>query len=262
MRGVVRCGLMPVGEVLQAGGWGLLAGSALLLGALAGFLLRISATVVSTVMAFGSGVLLSAVSFDLIADAHEQGGMLPTVIGAVGGAAVYTGANVILARRGARHRKRSGGQQPSEDQQSGSGTAIALGALLDGVPESVVIGTSLLGGGSVSVVTVAAVFISNVPEGLSSAAGMRKSGRSRTYVFGLWGGIALISAVAAVLGYTVLGAASPAVLAGITALAGGAILAMIADTMIPEAFERAHLLTGLVTVVGFLIAFAISQLGG
>ena len=238
----------------------MLAGSALLAGAAIGYLLRVPQKVIASVMAFGAGVLLSAVAFELIAEAHEQAGLTPTILGAVAGAVLYTGCNVLLARRGARHRKRSSGQQPSEQEQGGSGSALALGALLDGIPESIVIGTSLLSGG-IGAVTVAAVFISNVPEGLSSAAGMRQASRSRTYVFGLWSGIAVISGLAAVAGYTLLGDAPAAVLAAITALAGGAILAMIADTMIPEAFENAHLLIGLITVAGFLVAFALSQAG-
>ncbi|MFG1838596.1 ZIP family metal transporter [Micromonospora sp. NPDC049175] len=246
-------------EWLQAGGWGLLAGSALLVGAAVGWFARVPQRVIASIMAFGAGVLLSAVSFELIAEAHAQGGLLPTALGAGGGALVYTLANLGLARHGARHRKRSGDQQPSEGEQPGSGSAIAVGALLDGVPESVVIGASLLGGGAVSLVTVAAVFLSNVPEGLSSAAGMRQAGRSRRYVFLLWIGIALVSGVAALLGNTLLGGAPPEVLAGITALAAGAILAMITDTMIPEAFENAHLLVGLITVAGFLTAFALSH---
>ncbi|WP_412751596.1 ZIP family metal transporter [Krasilnikovia sp. M28-CT-15] len=246
---------------MQAGGWGLVAGSALLVGAAVGYLAPVPRKIVASVMAFGAGVLLSAVAFDLIAEARERAGLLPTAVGAAIGAVTYTGCNLFLARRGARHRKRSGTQQPSEAEQGGSGLALALGALLDGVPESVVIGASLLGGGAVSAVTVIAVFISNVPEGLSSAAGMRNAGRSTTYVFGLWGGITLISGLAALAGYTLLAGASAALLAGITALAGGAILTMIADTMIPEAFENAHLLIGLITVAGFLAAFSLSQLG-
>ncbi|WP_238490483.1 ZIP family metal transporter [Actinoplanes flavus] len=245
---------------LQAGFWGLFAGSALLLGAAIGYLVKVPRRLLASVMAFGAGVLLSTVAFELIDEAYDQGGMRPTAFGAAAGALIYTGCNILLARRGARHRKRSGDQQPSEQEQDGSGTAIALGALLDGVPESIVIGTSLLGGGTVGAVTVAAVFISNVPEGLSSAAGMRAAGRSRRYVFGLWTGIAVVSGLAAIAGYTVLGDASGTLMAAITALAGGAILSMVADTMIPEAFENAHLLVGLITVAGFLLAYGVSQL--
>ncbi|SCL38760.1 ZIP family metal transporter [Micromonospora aurantiaca (nom. illeg.)] len=246
-------------EWLEAGFWGLLAGSALLIGAAVGFFARVPRRMTASVMAFGAGVLLSAVSFELIDEAHEQGGLLPVAIGAAAGALLYTAANVLLARHGARHRKRSGDEQPSEREQPGSGTAIAVGALLDGVPESVVIGASLLAGGPVSLVTVIAVFLSNVPEGLSSAAGMRQAGRTRRYVFGLWTAIALISGAAALAGYTLLGGAPPEVLATITALAAGAILAMITDTMVPEAFADAHLLVGLITVLGFLVAFALSH---
>ncbi|MEO3806074.1 ZIP family zinc transporter [Nonomuraea sp. B1E8] len=249
--------IMP--EWLQAGGWGLLAGFALVLGALAGYTVRMPQRLIASVMAFGAGVLMSAVSYELIEEAHRRAGLAPAVVGAVSGAVLYTVCNVLLARRGARHRKRSGDRHPS--QQEGSGTAIALGAVLDGVPESLVIGASLLGGGAVSMLTVAAVFISNVPEGLSSAAGMRRAGRSRTYVFGLWIGIAGVSGLSSLAGYALLGQAPAAVLAGIIALAGGAILTMIADTMIPEAFESSHLLTGLITLAGFLLAFAVSKAG-
>lgn len=250
-------------DVVQAGLWGLVAGSALLLGAVIGFGVRVPQKAVATVMAFGAGVLISAVSFELVGEAYEQAGLAPAAIGTLVGAGAYTAGNLWLARRGARHRKRSGHRpahaQPSEAQQGGSGLALALGALLDGVPESAVIGVSLLDGGAVSLVTVAAVFISNVPEGLSSSAGMRRAGRGKAYVFGVWGAIAAASTVSAVLGYTVVGAFPPAVIAAVTAVAAGAILAMIADTMIPEAFEDAHLAIGLVTVSGFLVSFALSH---
>ncbi|CAL9656016.1 ZIP family metal transporter [Streptomyces sp. enrichment culture] len=250
-------------EVIQAGGWGMVAGSALLLGALLGYRLRVPQKVIALVMAFGAGVLLSAVSFELVGEAYEEAGLVPAALGTLAGALAYTAGNLWLARRGARHRKRSGYHpdqaQPSEEQDKGSGLALALGALLDGVPESAVIGVGLLHGGAVSAVTVAAVFISNIPEGLSSSAGMRKAGRGKGYVFGVWGAIAAASAVSAVLGYAVVGGFSTAVIAAVTAVAAGAILAMIADTMIPEAFQEAHLAIGLVTVSGFLVSFALSH---
>jgi ZIP family zinc transporter len=123
----------------------------------------------------------------------------------------------------------------------------------------VVLGLSVLGGQGVGVGVLAAVFISNVPEGLSSAAGMKRAGRGPGYVFGVWVGIAVASGLAALVGSLLLQDASAGTIAAITAVAAGAILAMLADTMIPEAFERAHLFTGLITALGFLTAFAIER---
>lgn len=245
---------------LQAGLWGALAGSSLLLGAAVGFFSRLPQRFIAAIMAFGAGVLISALSFELMEEAAHQGGFTATSLGFIAGAAVYSAANIALSRQGAKHRKRSGSHQPSEAHEEGSGLAIAVGALLDGIPESIVIGVSLLsGGGSVSLVAVAAVFLSNVPEGLSSAAGMKRAGRSRGYIFGVWGGIALISGVASLLGYVLFRGVSPAIIAGTMAVAAGAILAMIADTMLPEAAEGTHDFAGLITVLGFLAAFILSH---
>jgi len=253
---------------LEAGLWGLLGGSALVLGALVAWFLPLPQRLVAVVMAIGAGVLISAVAFELMDEAYRQGGFAATAGGFVAGGAIYTLANILISRRGARHRKRSGHEpgasqpQAGNEASGGSGLAIAVGALLDGIPESVVIGVSLVGGGGVSVATVAAVFLSNVPEGLSSAAGMRRAGRSAAYVFGIWIAIALLSGLAALLGNAALADADPAVIAAVTALAAGAILAMIVDTMIPEAFSETHDYAGLITVAGFLAAFVLSKLGG
>ena len=106
---------------LRAALWGLVAGSALIVGAFAGYFARTPQRLVAAIMAFGSGVLISALSFDLMDKAYRQGGFDSTAIGFIGGAVIYTGLNWFLAKRGAKHRKRSGDQQPSEDEHEGSG---------------------------------------------------------------------------------------------------------------------------------------------
>ena len=125
-----------------------------------------------------------------------------------------------------------------------------------------VIGVSLLDGTGVSMVTVAAVFLSNVPEGLSSAAGMRRAGRSAAYVFGVWGGIALVSGLAALVGNLALAGAGAGTIAAVTAVAAGAILAMLVDTMIPEATAETHDYSGMIAAIGFLAAFMLGKAGG
>ncbi len=112
-----------------------------------------------------------------------------------------------------------------------------------------------------STVTVAAIFLSNVPEGLSSAAGMKKAGRSAKYVFSVWTGIALASGLAAIVGNVALASAGPEVIAAVTAVAAGAILAMVVDTMISEATEATHDYSGLIAVIGFLLAFVLTKSG-
>ena len=130
--------------------------------------------------------------------------------------------------------------------------SVLLGALLDGIPESAAIGVSTIGGGGVGIAVVAAVFLSNIPEGLSSSAGMRSAGHSARFIMGMWLGVTVASTVAAAAGRAFLDGADPVVVATIQAFAAGAILTMLADTMVPEAVEHAGRLVGLLTVVGFL----------
>jgi ZIP family zinc transporter len=248
---------MPVWA--QAGLWGLASGGTLVVGAAIAWWVRVPRLVIASVMAFGAGVLISALAFDLVDEAETVGGLAPAVGGLALGAAAYVAANLVLAARGARHRKRSGDQQPSEGEKSGSGAAIAIGALLDGIPESTVLGLSLTTGHGVGVAVLAAIAISNLPEGLSSSAGMKRKGRSAGFVFGVWGAIAVASGISALLGYTLLDGASDNLVAVITAVAAGAILAMVADTMVPEAFERTHVFNGAICTAGFIAAFAISR---
>jgi len=251
---------MEIAGWLQAGGWGLLAGGALLLGAAAGVRYQVPQRLVAAIMAFGSGVLISALSFELMDEAVETGGLASTAAGFVIGACIYTGANWLLARKGAKHRKRSTPPEGADPKAKASGAAIAIGALLDGIPESIVIGLSLVGGEGVSMAMVAAVFLSNLPEGLSSAAGMKRAGHSTRYIMGIWAAIAVASGLAATAGFTLLHAFPPEILAAITAVAAGGVLAMVVDTMIPEAFEETHDFAGLIVTAGFLAAFALSKL--
>jgi ZIP family zinc transporter len=243
----------------QATFWGFVSGGALVIGAAVGYFARVPGGVVAGVMAFGSGVLISALSFELMEEAFKEAGLAAAATGFLLGAAIYAVANRLLAIWGARNRKRSGTQQPSEEDQGGSGVAIAIGALIDGIPESIAIGLSILHGGAVSVATVAAIFLSNLPEGLSSSAGMRKAGRSAAYVFGVWTAIAIACGLASLAGYTVFAALSPFIVAATTAIAAGGMLAMIVDTMIPEAFAETHDWSRRFVVLGFLISFTLSK---
>jgi len=258
---------MPV--AIQAGLWGLLSGSALLIGAVIGWFAPLSRRIIAAIMGFGAGVLISALSFELMDDAWQRtrdagSGFTPVALGFLGGASVYTLCNYSLGLWGARHRKRSCATHRGLDREKNpnNGGALALGALLDGIPESIVIGVSLLEGGAVGFVAVTAVFLSNLPEGLSSAAGMKAEGRSAGFVFLLWAAIALIAGVAAWLGYAAFAGVAPGMVAAVQAVAAGAILAMIVDTMVPEAFEGTHDFAGLIAVAGFLTAFALSKLAG
>jgi len=240
--------------VLEAAFWGFVGGVALLVGAVLGLAFRTPPRVVGLVMAFGAGVLISAVAFELVEEGFESSGATPVVLGLVAGALTFYAGDWILDHRGGDNRKRSGGQQAG-----GSAAAIVLGAMLDGIPESAAIGVSLLGGGSVGVAVVAAVFLSNVPESLSAAVGLRKAGHSVCWILGLWLGVAVISAVAAAAGYALLGGASPATVAVVQAFAAGAILTMLADTMMPEGYENAGASVGIVTCIGFIAAFLLSH---
>lgn len=242
---------------LQAGFWGLLGAMSLLLGAAAAYVAKLGVRITAAIMSFGCGILISAVAYDLIFEGFRAAGLRPVVLGAIGGSVAYALANWLVSRRGARHRKRSGDQQTDAGQ--GGGLAIAIGSMLDGIPESVVLGVSLLGGGGVSVPVFAAVFLSNFPEGLSSASGMRKAGRGKAYVFGLWTGVTVLSGLASLLGAAFLGNASPRVMALVQAVAAGALLTMVADTMIPEAVEGEHGTAGLLVVLGLLAAFFLSH---
>ena len=246
--------LVELPSWLQAAGWGLLSASGLLIGALGGYYTGLQHSTIARVMTFAAGVLLAVVAVDLVISARGAATLHWTVIGLLCGAALFSSVNWLLSRRGAQHRKRCGEcvQQPEEQEQHGSGLAIAAGTFLDGVPEGVVLGISVLHLGAPGLGTVTAFFLSNIPEALSSSAGMRRAGRSARYVFGVWIGIALLIGFAAALAALLLQGTGSAVLGTVEAFAAGAILALVSETMIPEAFYGSPLFNGLLLVVGFV----------
>jgi zinc transporter, ZIP family len=242
--------------VLEAALWGFVGGLALLLGALAGLAFDVPRRVIGLVMAFGAGVLISALTFELTAEAVRSGGFDATAAGLAAGSLVFFAGDRALDRRGGADRKRSSGPAPDA-----AALGIVLGAILDGIPESAAIGVSMLAGEGVSVAVVVAVFLSNVPESLSAATGLRAR-ISGAGIIGLWSAVAVVSAIAAALGYLLLGEASGDWVAFIQSFAAGAILTMLADMMIPEAFdaEGRSPLTGVVTTLGFAVAALLSTL--
>jgi ZIP family zinc transporter len=243
--------------VAEAFFWGLVAGLALLLGAVVSFGSFVTQKMLGLALAFGAGVLISAVAFDLVEDAFVTSERSRIVgVGMMVGALVFFVGDAIIDRMGGAHRKRSGGQQAE-----GSSLGIVLGAVLDGIPESVVLGAGLLAGEGVSEAFIVAVFMSNLPEGLGGSTGLRKAGWSRGHIVGLWSVVAVVSAASAAFGYVALDGASPDVTAFTLAFAGGAVLTMLADTMMPEAFEFGGRVVGLVTTFGFGLAFALHQAG-
>lgn len=256
----------PLAELpgwLQAAGWGALSASGLLIGAVGGYYTSLQHTTIARAMTFAAGVLLAVVAVDLVINARGAANLHWTVTGLLCGAAVFSSVNWLLSRRGAQHRKRCGEcvEQPEEERQPGSGLAIAAGTFLDGVPEGVVLGLSVLHHGAPGLGTVAAFFLANIPEALSSSAGMRRAGRSARYVFGVWIGIALMISLAAAVAGLVLRGTGPAVRGTVEAFAAGAILALVSETMIPEAFHGSPQFNGLLLVVGFvalLILLALS----
>ena len=246
---------------VEAGFLGLVGASALLIGAAAGYWLPFPQRVLSGVMALGAGVLVSVVAFDLADRAYERSGLALTGGGLLVGAIIFAICNALISAAGGAHRKRSG-CNPCARQDPTAGLAIALGTVLDGVPESLVIGIGSLDGTHDNAVTVAAFFVANIPEALSSAAGMRRSGRGPLYVFALWTAIALASGVAALAGHFMFSQASPALVATTLSVAAGAILAMLVDTMIPEAAEEASHFNGVLAAIGFVLAFTLAKLLG
>lgn len=232
--------------------WGGISASAVVIGALAALFLKIPKRVIGWIMAFGTGTLIGAAAFELIGDALNDGGIVPTAIGFTSGAVVYTVFDLLISSKGGAGRKRSASPGKGESNQSGLG--IFAGTVMDAIPESIMLGASLLAGNGVSVVLVVSIFVSNIPEGLSSTVGLQRNKYSRSRIILLWLGVLIISALAALGGYLFLEQLPDEMAAAIGAFAGGGIIAMICSTMMPEAFEEGGPVVGFIASMGLLVS--------
>jgi zinc transporter, ZIP family len=242
--------------MLEAAFWGVLSASSLLIGAVLALRWRIPPRIVGLVLAFGAGALISAVAFELVEEAID----LAEGTGVVGfglaiGALTFFGGDWYIDRAGGADRKST-----TSEQTEGDPNAIMLGTVLDGVPESIVIGGSLVVGGGISAAMVAAAFMSNLPEALGATAGLKKTGTPARRLMMMWAAIVALSGISAAIGYWVLKDAPDALGAFFQSFAAGAVLTMLTDTMMPEAFEEGGKLAGLFTVLGFALAVWLSTL--
>jgi ZIP family zinc transporter len=228
----------------QAVLWGIVAASPLFVGALLALWRSWTPLLLGLVLGFGAGALLSSIAFDLWEDGVEAAGPIPLVVGVAVGALCYYAADRVVERGSAA----SGGQ----------GAPLALGALLDGIPEQLVLGIGLASGDGVGVALVIAIIVSNLPESIGSAADLLADGMKRTRVLGLWTGVAVVCALATVGGFALADAVSAEARAGVSGFAAGALLVMLVDSMVPDAQQKAKDNTGLATVLGFAVAAGLS----
>ncbi len=234
-------------------GWGVLAASSLVIGALAGLTRSWPRRAVGLVLAFGAGALISAVTFELAQEGIELGGAGVVAVGLGAGALTYYGLDALIERRqtGTHARVGSGGN---------AGSALALGALLDGIPEQLVLGIGLATGPGVSVGLLVAIFVSNLPEAIGSTTDLRASGSSPSFIVRLWVVVAVICAIMTVAGYAIADSVTDGLKAAIDGFAAGALLVMLIDSMIPEATRDAGRTAGLLTTLGFAVAAGLSTL--
>jgi ZIP family zinc transporter len=225
--------------MLEAALWGLVTAGSLLVGAALGAFGRLSERAIGLAMAFGAGALIAAVAYELVVDAFATDLQLASA-GFVCGALAFYAGDVMVDRMGGEGRKSMSGQA----QLAGSAGAIVLGTVLDGIPESFVLGSSLVEDGTVPTAVV--------------VAGLLAAGWTRLRLFAMWSAVVLASVAATVCGSLLVDNVGASGGAFVTAFAAGALLVMLADTLMPEAFELGGREAGLVTALGFAVGFALS----
>lgn len=243
--------------------WGIVAASSLLIGAVLGVARPWPPRLVGAVLAFGGGALIASIAFELAEEGVGTGGPVAVGLGLAVGALTYFFADRAVSRLGSgrRHGRRHAAQRDSsQGRRTQGGTALAVGAFLDGIPEQAVLGIGLASGSGVSAALLVAIFVSNLPEAIGSASDMVASGASKAKTVGLWVGVSVVCALATVVGYLAADVATPSARGVIDGFAAGALLVMLVDSLVPEAREKAGEVAGLVTVLGFALAAALSLL--
>jgi ZIP family zinc transporter len=198
-------------------------------------------------------------------EAFEQSqSLISVILGFLFGGISYTLANFLLNKRSKgnmRRRKKSHGEAAGGGKGA-TGLALLVGSIMDNIPENMALGISLVTGGVVNIVLIAAIFISNFPEGLASSSGMLQNGKSRKYVIGLWSIAVVIGTASTAIGYSILSKADPSIVSIAISFAAGAILVMLAESMMPEAYEEGGMKIGIATMIGFGLAFILGKVGG
>ncbi|MDR0911226.1 MAG: ZIP family zinc transporter [Methanobrevibacter sp.] len=274
---------------LNAFFWGIIGSSALILGAVIGYYLKISEKLIAALSALSAGILSSAVCFELLYESYSYGGFYPVITGFFIGVIAFTTIDYSLHHLNKRYLKNKNNlniakylknEEKRKKKENISNKLSSFlphnyktfnkyqiqslvtiaGALLDGIPESIAIGLVLIIGGPISMAMVIAVFISNSFEGITSATNMKLGGWNKKFIFGVWIFITIATGLSAMLGYTIFSQTDHHILSFALAIAAGALISMIADVLLPEAYEKTHEFTGFLMALGFLLSFILSHL--
>jgi zinc transporter, ZIP family len=227
----------------------------LIIGAYIGARYSIKAKFIGAIAGFGAGALIAALTFGLMEESFKLGGFDNSIIGFIAGAVLFVIGDLIIIRIGGR------GHKKFYDVESSTGWGIVLGAMLDGIPESIALGIGMFLNPSVGLLMLVAIFASNFPEAISSGYDLKRINKPLREIMMTWLVVTLIGFIFVILGYTIFSGFSPSVVATLESLAAGAILAMLASTMMPEAFKESGASVSLLTVSGFILIFVLSKLG-
>jgi zinc transporter, ZIP family len=243
--------------MFQAALWGGLASLSLFIGAIAGIYLKIPRRIVGYIMALGTGLIIGSATFDLLSEAQGNANLILITCMFLLGALIFTVFELFISRNGGNERKRS-----KKNPHGHAGLAIYVGTLMDAIPESIIIGISFIGSQPIQWVFIFAIFISNLPESLSSSIGLRKDNYSVRKILFLWGSVMVLSSVSSMMGYLFLQGSSESVSYLIGAFGAGGLMAMVSSTMLPEAFEQGGPIVGFVSSLGIILSFILTNLQG